>query len=81
LLYGLERRVKPSGMDKGEIVIYQTPEGKTELEVKLEQETLWLDQYQVAKLFQTDRASVLKHIGNIYKTGELSEEATCARFA
>lgn len=66
---------------KGEIVIYQTPEGKTELEVKLERETLWLHQYQLAELFETDRTSILKHIRNIYETGELSEDATCAKFA
>jgi hypothetical protein len=68
-------------MDKGEIVIYQTPEGKTELEVRLEQETLWLKQNQLADLFDTDRTSILKHIKNIYVTGELSEQATCAKFA
>jgi prophage maintenance system killer protein len=67
--------------NKGEIVIYQTPEGKTELEVKLERETLWLHQYQLAELFETDRTSILKHIKNVYETGELSEDATCAKFA
>ena len=67
--------------NKGEIVIYQTPEGKTELEVKLERETLWLNQYQLADLFETDRTSILKHIKNIYVTGELSEPATSAKFA
>lgn len=67
--------------DKGEIAIYQTPEGKTEIAVKLERETLWLHQYQLADLFETDRTSILKHIKNIHETGELSEEATCAKFA
>lgn len=67
--------------NKGEIIIYQTPEGKTELEVKLERETLWLDQYQLADLFQTDRTSILKHIKNIYETDELPESSTCAKFA
>jgi prophage maintenance system killer protein len=66
---------------KGEIVIYQTSEGKTEIEVKLERETLWLHQYQLAELFETDRTSILKHIKNIYETDELSEDATCAKFA
>lgn len=52
-----------------------------ELEVKLEHETLWLHQYQLAELFETDRSSLVKHITNIYKTGELSEDSTCAKFA
>lgn len=67
--------------NKGEIIIYQTPEGKAELEVKLEKETLWLNQYQLADLLETDRSSVLKHIQNIYETKELSKKATCAKFA
>ena len=53
--------------NKGEIIIYQTPEGKTELEVRVERETLWLNQYQLADLFETDRTSILKHI----RTNEL----------
>ena len=43
--------------------------------------TVWLNQYQLADLFQTDRTSILKHLQNIYTTEELSEEATCAKFA
>jgi hypothetical protein len=71
-----------AGLDnRGEIIIYQTPEGKTELEVRLERETLWLNQYQLADLFETDRTSILKHIKNIYKTNELPEKETCAKFA
>jgi len=73
--------VKSTPEKKGEIVIYRTPEGKMELEVKLEHETLWLHQYQLAELFETDRSSLVKHITNIYKTGELSEDSTCAKFA
>lgn len=67
--------------NKGEIIIYQTPEGKTELEVRLDRDTLWLHQYQLADLFETDRTSVLKHIKNIYQTDELPESSTCAKFA
>ncbi|OPY66215.1 MAG: Fic/DOC family protein [Syntrophorhabdus sp. PtaU1.Bin050] len=73
--------MKSTPEKKGEIVIYRTPEGKMELEVKLEHETLWLHQYQLAELFETDRSSLVKHITNIYKTGELSEDSTCAKFA
>lgn len=73
--------MKSTPEKKGEIVIYRTPEGKMELEVKLEHETLWLHQYQLAELFETDRSSLVKHITNIYRTGELSEDSTCAKFA
>ncbi len=67
--------------NKGRIIIYQTPEGETELEVKLERETLWLNQHQLADLFETDRTSILKHIRNIIKIGELPEDSTCAKIA
>ena len=68
-------------MGKSEIKIYKTPEGKTSIEVKLEKETVWLNQYQLEELFETDRTVINKHILNIYKSGELSEESTCAKIA
>jgi death-on-curing family protein len=49
--------------------------------VKLNKETVWLNQYQLEELFHTDRTVIVKHIHNIYKTGELDETATCAFFA
>lgn len=64
-----------------EIVIYQSEDGKTQLDVKLEGETVWLTQTQVSELFQTDRTVINRHIRNIYKSGELEEEATCAKNA
>lgn len=60
------------------IIIYQTKDGKTSIDVKLENDTVWLSQSQMAELFQTDRTSILRHIGNIYKTGELEKQTTCA---
>ena len=66
---------------KTEILIYQSKDGITKIDVKLENETIWLTQYQFADLFQTDRTSIVKHIKNIYETGELTEEATCAKIA
>lgn len=63
-----------------EIVIYQTADNQTQVEVQFEGETFWLNQYQLAELFNTDRTSIFKHLQNIYATGELSEEATCAKF-
>ena len=66
---------------KSEILIYQSKDGSTKIDVKLENETIWLSQYQLADLFQTDRTSIAKHIKNIYETGELTEDATCAKIA
>lgn len=68
-------------MENGTIVIYQTPDGLTSIDVTLDQDTVWLDQQQLSVLFDTDRTSVTKHIKNIYKSNELDEGATCAIFA
>lgn len=68
-------------MNKGEVIIYQTPDGNTQLDVKLDNETVWLDQYQMAELFKTDRTSIVRHINNIYKTKELDKDSTCAKIA
>jgi hypothetical protein len=67
--------------EKGEIVIYSDLDGSVKTEVRLHDDNLWLTQYQMAELFQTDRTSLVKHIRNIFETGELSESATCAEFA
>lgn len=64
-----------------EIVIYQSEDGKTQLDVKLEGGTVWLSQSQMSELFQTDRTVINRHIKNIYKSGELDEKATCEKNA
>ena len=64
-----------------EILLYQTTDGETKIDVRLEDETVWLNQNQLQELFQTDRTSIVKHIRNIYDSGELSEQATCAKIA
>jgi len=64
-----------------EIIIYQTEDGQTQIDVRMENETVWLTQAQMAELFNTDRTSIVRHINNIYKTGELEREATCAKIA
>lgn len=63
----------------GEIVIYQTGQDAPTIQVLLENDTLWLDQYQISELFDRDRTSIVRHIRNIYKTYELDEKATCAK--
>jgi len=68
---------------KNEIILYQQGKLAEHIEVKLdeENETVWLNQYQLAELFQTDRTSIIKHLQNIYSSGELDENATCAKIA
>ena len=66
---------------KNQIEIYKSGDGSTEIAVKFDKETVWLNQYQLAELFDTDRTSVLKHLKNIYETKELNEKATCAKIA
>lgn len=68
---------------KNEIILYRPDELAEHIEVRVDQEneTVWLNQYQLADLFQTDRTSIIKHIQNIYSTGELNEEGTCAKIA
>lgn len=67
--------------NRGKIVIYQTKDGKTSIDVKLENETVWLTQAQMADLFQKDRTVIGRHINNIYREGELERDITCAKFA
>ena len=68
-------------MEKNKIIIYQTEDGQTQIDVRLENETVWLTQAQMAELFQTDRTSVVRHINNIYRVDELDRESTCAKIA
>ncbi len=68
-------------MEENKIIIYQTEDGKTQIDVHLENETVWLSQTQMAELFQTDRTSIVRHINNIYKSNELDKESTCAKIA
>ncbi len=60
------------------IIIYQSEDGKTQLDVKLEHETIWLTQKQIAELFGTKRPAITKHLKNIYASEELTEESTCS---
>ncbi len=68
-------------MEENKIVIYQTEDGKTQIDVRLENETVWLTQAQMAVLFQKDRTVITRHINNVFKEGELEKEQVCAKFA
>ena len=62
------------------IVIYQTEDGKTQIDVRLENETVWLTQAQMAELFEKTPQNITMHIGNAYKEGELERESTCKEY-
>ena len=62
------------------IEIYKSPNGNTEISVRLEEETVWLSQQQMAELFETSRTNIVEHIKHIYKDGELEENSTCRKF-
>lgn len=64
----------------GQMLIYQSSEGTKSITVRLEGETVWLTQQQMADLFQSSRSNIVEHIGNIYAEGELDEETTCRDF-
>ena len=64
----------------GNIIIYQTDNGLTKIDVRVENETVWLSQQQMAELFGTSRTNVIEHINNIYTEEELDKESTCQNF-
>lgn len=68
-------------MDKQQILIYQTEDGQTKIQTRLEDETVWLTQEQMSELFQRDRTVISKHIKNIFNENELNENLVCANFA
>ena len=65
----------------GEVILYQTADGRTSIDVKLENETVWLSKEQMAVLFERDRTVISRHIKKIYEEGELIQDITCAKFA
>ena len=72
-----ELRKGKEAMEQGEIILYQ-PDEAVKLEVRLEDETVWLTQEQIADLFGTKRPAITKHLNNIYKSGELDIDSTCS---
>ena len=65
---------------KGQIIIYRSDNGTVQVDVLIEEDTVWLTQQQMAELFQTSRSNIVEHIGNIYEEGELDEKSTCREF-
>lgn len=68
----MNNEIKP---DKGELIIYQSSDGTIQTEVRMEAETLWLTEQQIAAVFERDRTVIGRHIKNIIKTGELDEKS------
>lgn len=66
--------------DQGEILIYQTDDGHTKIDVRFVNETVWLTQTQMANLFQSSRSNIVEHIQHIYDEGELDKASTCRKF-
>jgi prophage maintenance system killer protein len=64
-----------------QVVLFQAADGQVTLDVRLEADTVWLSQAQMAELFGRERSVISKHIGNVFKEGELVPESTCAKFA
>jgi len=64
-----------------EIIIYQTADNQTQIDVQFEGETFWLTQEQISELFERDRTVITKHLRNIFNENELDEKVVCAKFA
>ena len=67
--------------NKGELIIYQTEDGQTKIDVRMDNDTVWLSLDQMAELFQRDKSTISRHIKNVFQEGELTEDATVANFA
>jgi prophage maintenance system killer protein len=72
-----EKRIAGSS----ELILYKSKDGSIQLDIKLEKETIWLNAHQLGDLFERDRTVIIRHLRNIYRTGELSKESTCAKNA
>ncbi len=76
-----QQSVVGSGQDKNsQIILYQTKDGQTKLDVRLEDETVWLSQDQMAELYGKSKSTINEHIKNVYEEHELAEEATLRKF-
>ena len=67
-------------MNNGDIIIYQSEDGQTHIEVRIEQETVWLTQNQLCELYQTSKSNVSEHIKHIFEEGELDENSVVRKF-
>lgn len=71
---------QPNTMNTGEILLYQNQDGSIKIDVRLEEETVWLTQAQLCVLFQKSKATVSEHLKNIFEEGELDEKVVVRNF-
>src|SRR5437868_2897433 len=76
----LDRRPGPGPGDQGEFLLYQTVDGRTRIQVRFAEETVWLSQRLLAELFQKGVPTINEHIQNVYEEGELDRESTIRKF-
>jgi hypothetical protein len=62
-------------------ILFQAADGQVTLDVRLEADTVWLSQAQMAELFGRERSVITRHVGNVFREGELEADSTCAKFA
>lgn len=74
-------RISPPSVDNNQIVLYRADDGQTQIDVHLQDETVWLTLDQIAALFDRDKSVVSRHIQNVFKTRELSQNSVVAIFA
>ena len=67
--------------NKGQVIVYQSEDGATQVDVSLYEETVWLNLNQMADLFQRDKSVISRHLRNIFKSGELDRQSVVAKFA
>ena len=66
---------------RDQVILFQAADGQVSLDVRLEADTVWLSQAQMAELFGRERSVISRHLGNVFKEGELEADSTCAKFA
>ncbi|MEW6653267.1 MAG: virulence protein RhuM/Fic/DOC family protein [Bacteroidota bacterium] len=76
----MKEKIVKSDKAKGEIILYQAPDGNLAIDVKLEEETVWLTQVQMARLFEQTKQTVSEHVNNIYKEGEIERDSTVRKY-
>jgi hypothetical protein len=80
LEWNFERKKMKKMNENNQIIIYQTEDGQTRVDVRMENETVWLTQAQMAELFKSSRTNIVEHIQHIYDEEELDEISTCRKF-
>ena len=67
--------------NRGQILLYQTPDGESRIEVRMQDETVWLNLEQISELFQRNKSTISRHIKNVFEEGELDRDMVVAKFA